>query len=196
MGLWLEEYVEAMDQHQAAMLRRLDEVSLTAEDQRYFGQRERPRYVLVMTEDWCGDSLMNLPIVARIVEAAPQMELRIFVRSRAADLNRYYEERGITNIPAVTFLDEAFGEIGTWVERPQAGHSRVEAWAAARPGVIELYGLYGDPSLTAEERRRLFDERFPEFKTEMEAWYEEGLQQAMVDEIKALLSETGAVHSL
>jgi hypothetical protein len=31
-----------------------------------------------MTEDWCGDALMNLPIVARIVEALPGADLRLF----------------------------------------------------------------------------------------------------------------------
>ena len=92
-GLALEEYVDQMGEQRAAMVRRLDEVSLAADDVRFFEGCKRPRYVVAMTEDWCGDSLMNLPIVARIVEVVPEMEMRVFVRSKAAELSRFYEER-------------------------------------------------------------------------------------------------------
>lgn len=181
----MEEYVAQMNQRQAAMVRRLKEVFLAAADVHFFERCEGPRFVVVMTEDWCGDSLMNLPIVARIVEVVPEAELRIFVRSEAVGLRRYFEGRGIENIPAVTFFDAAFAEIGSWVERSKAAHRRVEAWREAHPEVAELYG---NLALTAEERRRLFEERFAGYITEMEAWYEDGLQQATVDEIRRLLA--------
>ena len=182
-GLTLSEFIAGMDHNQAAMRRRQVEVKLAPDDWRYFNQINRPIHVSVMTEDWCGDSLMNLPILARIVEAAPQMDLRIFVRSEAAELNNHYAELGITQIPIVTFLDLNFNEIGTWVERSQAAHRKLEEWIAAHPEVMEALS---DSELSVEGQHLLFEEQFSDFIVDMEVWYTKELQQATVDEIKAL----------
>ena len=44
------------------------------------------RYLLVLTEDWCGDAVNTLPPVARLAEAVPQLELRILPRDENLDL--------------------------------------------------------------------------------------------------------------
>jgi hypothetical protein len=178
-------YVDRMALNQRAMRRRLAEVRLTARDKQRLARIERPIHVLAMTEEWCADSLMNLPIVACIVAAAPQMDLRIFTRSEAAQLNDFYIQQGNSQIPVITFLDEHFQEIGTWMERPQAAHGKIEAWKAAHP---EGFGSPGNPELSLEERRRLIEGAYGEFMTEMEGWYGDGLGQATVDELIALLT--------
>ena len=182
-GLTLSEFITEMSHNQVAMRRRLTEVKLAPDDRHYFNQISQTIHVSVVTEDWCGDSLMNLPILARIVEAAPQMDLRIFVRSETAELTDHFAELGITQIPIVTFLDLNFKEIGTWVERSQAAHGRLEEWIAGHPDVMEALS---DPGLSMEEQHRLFEEQFSDFMVDMEVWYTEELQQATVDEIKAL----------
>jgi hypothetical protein len=153
-GRELGSYVESMEFNQNAMRRRLVEVRLTNRDQQRLGRLEGPVHVLVMTEDWCSDSLMNLPIVARIVEATPGMDLRIFKRSEAAELNEFYIRQGITRIPVVTFLDGDFQEMGTWMERSQAAHSKIEEWAATHPEGLESPG---NLELSVEERRQLLE---------------------------------------
>lgn len=184
-GLTLDEFVAGMNTHQADMRRRLGEVHLPAADRDHFAGVESPVHVLVMTEDWCGDSLMNVPILARIARAAPGMELRLFVRSQSAELDAHYTARGITHIPVFTFLDSDFNEIGEWVERSQAAHAAVGEWTAAHPEVTELLQ---DTTMSGEERHRLLGEKFGGMLTEMEGWYVDGLQQATVEEIKALLT--------
>ena len=183
-GLTIDEFVAGMNTHQADMRHRLGEVRLPAGDRDHFARIESPIHVLVMTEDWCGDSLMNVPILARIVEAAPGMDLRVFIRSRSPELNDYYTARGITRIPVLTFLDGDFNEIGTWVERSQAAHAAVSEWMDAHPEVTELLQ---NQTMTAEERHRLLGEKFGGILIEMEGWYADSLQKATVDEIKALL---------
>jgi len=36
--------------------------------------------LLVLADDWCGDAVNTLPVIARLVEAAPNLELRIVGR--------------------------------------------------------------------------------------------------------------------
>ena len=183
-GLTLAEFVEGMNTHQAAMQRRLREVMLAEADRADLARLVSPIHALVMTEDWCGDGVMNLPILARLAEAAPGMDLRIFIRPQAPALNDYYVARGITHIPVFTFLNADFNEIGTWVERPQAAHARVQEWLAAHP---EVEAIRNDPALTDETRRARLRPLFDGVLVEMESWYADGLQAATVAELKALL---------
>ncbi len=183
-GLSLEAYVSGMQHHQAATRRRLARATLRPEDRAALGRLTHVRYVLVMTEDWCGDSLMNVPIVAHIAAAVPGLELRVFPRAGSPELDRYYQSRGITHIPVVTFLDPAFRALATWVERPQGAHTRLAAWNAAHP---EVAAVRNNPDLDPDERRRQLREATAGLLDEMEGWYEGGLQQETIDEIKRLL---------
>ncbi len=185
-GLTLAEFVERMTTFQDKMQRRLREVTLTDADCAELARLTRPAHALVLTEDWCPDSLMNLPILARVVEAVPGMDMRIFVRSASPDLEAYYQARDIRCIPVFTFLDAGFDEIGTWLERPQAAHERLHVWKATHP---EFDPTHQDPARSPQERRAKRRALMQSLPLEMEGWYAEGLQAETVKELKALLVE-------
>ena len=157
---------------------------LTPDDHAFFARFTAPLHALVLTEDWCGDSVMNLPILARIVEAAPGMDLNIWMRSQSPQLNEYYQARGITHIPFLTLLDANWSEIGTWVERPQPAHERIREWMAAHP---EIAAIREATDLAPEEKRLRLRQVTAGLLAEMDGWYADGLQQATVNEIKTLL---------
>jgi hypothetical protein len=190
-ALTLEAYVGQMQRYQDATRRRLAQLELPAGARAAFAALPAVRHALVMTEDWCGDSMINVPILAGLVTAAPAMDLRVFPRSRSPELEAYYQSRDITHIPVFTFLDAAFRELATWVERPRLASERLAAWYAARPAVV---AIRGDASLDPETRRERLRPLTGGLLAEMEAWYDhEGLQQATVDELLALLqpADTG-----
>ena len=75
--------------------------------------------VLVITEDWCGDSLYQLPVLARLVEGDPDVELRVFLRDRNPDVMDQFLKRGrYRTIPVFVFFDEAMNELARFIERP------------------------------------------------------------------------------
>jgi hypothetical protein len=183
-GLNIAAFVDAIDSNQAETRRRLREVQLSAQDQAYFAQFVKPIYALALTEGWCGDSLMNLPILAKIAEAAPGLELRIFIRSQEPELTAAYQARNVKNIPVFSFFDAAFNELGTWVERSQAAHERVGEWRLANP---ELEAIRNDASLSDAEKQARLQPILTSLRAQMETWYAEALQNATIAEIKALL---------
>lgn len=78
------------------------------------------RQILVVAEDWCGDSAQTIPYVARLAESAPdRLALRV-VSSTAGrpvmDAHLTPDGRGAT--PTVIVLDEHGRVMGAWVERP------------------------------------------------------------------------------
>jgi hypothetical protein len=182
-GLTFDEYVAGMKMNQANMTRRLASVRLSPEEQDVFGRYDGPRHVLVMTEDWCGDAWMNLPIVARISEALPNADLRVFVRTAVPELNAYYTGRGVTKIPVITFLDQDFRELGTWIERPRTADIRRSEWMVAHPDFVQGR----NPSQLPPEERQQMMRLLIELMTEMESWYDNGIQSDTVAEIRVLL---------
>lgn len=142
--------------------------------------------VAVMTEDWCGDSAVNLPVIARLAHDVPGIELRIFIGSENLDIKAGYESEGLENIPLVSFFDSGFAEIGRWMERPKAATARVEAWTADHPEIAEI-GMLPDP-----ERKEGIRAYYDRLLQEMAGWYRGGLWRETLREIGALLAEAPA----
>jgi len=80
-----------------------------------------PWRILVITEPGCSDSANSVPYIARLVERAPGLELRL-INSTAGkpwmETHRTPDGRAAT--PTVLVLDDAFRIRGCWVEQPRA----------------------------------------------------------------------------
>ncbi len=182
-ALTVEQFLDSMAQHQDAMRRRMATVQLRADEIERLRSLETPRYLAVMTEDWCSDCLMVLPVLVRIAQAAA-VDVRIFVRREWHSLRAYYTGQDIPSIPVATFLDEDFQPLATWIERPRAGHERLAAWKTAHPEV-ELTRKRAD--LSAEEKRERLKDILDQLLVEMEQWYAEELQSETVREVTEVL---------
>jgi hypothetical protein len=76
-------------------------------------------HLLVMNEDWCGDSVNILPYVARLAEASDNLEMRILSRDKNPDLMNAHLTGGKSrSIPIVIIYDSVFRELGWWGPRP------------------------------------------------------------------------------
>ena len=73
-------------------------------------------HILAITEDWCGDAMINNPIIRKIAEAA-NTEIRTVLRDADTDLIDRYLTNGGRAIPIYLLLDEAGEVIGTWGPR-------------------------------------------------------------------------------
>ena len=77
-----------------------------------------PRKMLVLGEDWCGDVVRGLGVLARICEAA-EMEMRIFPRDSHHDImNEFLKEGKWMSIPVAVFYTGDHDYICHWIERP------------------------------------------------------------------------------
>ena len=82
---------------------------------------------LVLAEDWCGDATNTVPVVARLAEAAPGVQLRILPRDLYLPVMDRYLTNGSRSIPIVIGLDAEFRELGHWGPRP----SELQVWVMA-----------------------------------------------------------------
>ncbi len=126
-----------------------------------------PTKMLVLGEDWCGDVVRGLPVLARMAEAAG-WEMRVFPRDQHHDImNEFLKNGEWMSIPTAVFYTSDHRYILHWIERPEVAEKEImeieEAIRAENPDI-------NDQDYGRERRART--------AARAEAW-----QQATVEEI-------------
>jgi hypothetical protein len=73
---------------------------------------------LLITESWCGDAAQNVPILNKMAEASPNVNLRLILRDENLQIMDQYLTNGGRAIPKLIILDGDMKEIATWGPRP------------------------------------------------------------------------------
>src|SRR5512132_2549715 len=116
-GMTWKDYLAQMGDTRARTEENYTKASLTAEEKQFFSALGQVKYILMLAENWCGDVHRNSPMIARIAEAMPGCELRVFLRDQNPDITDCFLNNGYRSIPVVVFFDADWNEIGRWIER-------------------------------------------------------------------------------
>jgi hypothetical protein len=96
-------------------------------------------HLLVLNEDWCGDSVNTLPAIAKLASLVPErIDLRVVGRDANPDLMDSHLTGRSRSIPVVIVLDEQYLERGWWGPRP----SELQAWAVGPGKALEKADRY------------------------------------------------------
>ena len=115
-GLTLPQYLAQMRSNKERFQQRMADAEIIPADREAI--RARKLKVLVITEDWCGDALVGFPALARLVEDAPDVEMRVFLRDANPDVMDQYLKRGLyRTIPVMVVFDEDMNELARYMER-------------------------------------------------------------------------------
>jgi hypothetical protein len=79
--------------------------------------------LLALSEDWCGDCVSCLPVIARLTERSG-IELRVLGRDANPEIMDAHLSSGARSIPVVMILDTELHRHGWWGPRP----SPVQRW--------------------------------------------------------------------
>jgi len=115
-GLTFAQYLAQMRTNKERFEQRMADALITPDDREAI--RGRKLKILVITEDWCGDALVGFPALARLVDGAPDVEMRVFLRDANPDVMDQYLKRGLyRTIPVFVFFDEQMNELARFMER-------------------------------------------------------------------------------
>ena len=131
-----------------------------------------PRRVLVLTEDWCGDAARTVPVLAKALAAAPQVEARYLPSDLHPGAIARYLTHGGRSIPMAVVFAEAGRELGAWGPRP----APLQALFRAR----------------LKELGRPTEESKGAFYAPVMAWYSKDRGRTTVQELLMLLERGGA----
>lgn len=118
-------------------------------------------HLLVLTEDWCGDAVNTVPVIAALADAARNLDARMLERDQNPDLMDAHLTNGSRSIPVVVVLDENYGEVGWWGPRPE---------------VLQTWVMSEGKQLPTDERYR-----------EVRKWYARDRGLTTLEELVSLL---------
>jgi len=81
-------------------------------------------HLLVLSEDWCGDAVNIVPVIAKLAESVSNMDLRILARDENLDIMDTHLTEKSRSIPIVILLNKKYQECGWWGPRP----STLQKW--------------------------------------------------------------------
>lgn len=138
---------------------------LSDKDKEFFQNITKPITFLVVTEGWCGDAAHALPVLNRIAEASPQLEMKLVLRDDNNDLIQQFLTNGGKSIPKLIALDKEQRVIFTWGPRPTEATKMVEDFKTK------------NGTLT------------PEFKEDLQKWYNKDKGQNIVKDLISKLTD-------
>ena len=177
-GMAWKDYLAQMGDTKARTEENYNKASLTAEEKQFFSGLNQVKYVLMLAENWCGDVHRNSPMLARICEAMPGCELRVFFRDQNLDLTDCFLNNGYRSIPVLVFFDKDWNELVRWIERPHAATQR-------------MFGIRAKTTEVAGPEKEKQDAALNEFRAQLLAAYDgapdKSLWRDTVKEVRLLL---------
>jgi hypothetical protein len=89
------------------------------------GALPRPVYVVAIAEPWCGDVRRHVPVLQRLAQAAPMLEVRYITREQHPDVFIRFLTNGGEAIPKFVFLSDRWVECGNWGPMPFADRTLI-----------------------------------------------------------------------
>lgn len=120
---------------------------------------------LVLTESWCGDAAHIMPVINKVAELNDNINYRVVLRDENEALMNEFLTNGGKAIPKLIMIDNGSGEVvGTFGPRPSAATELVNAYKADHGKLT------------------------PEFKEDLQRWYNKDKGQTTIADLLNLLS--------
>ena len=177
-GMTWKDYMAQMGETQKRTEDNYNKAMLSADDKAFFSGVTGVKNVLMTAENWCGDVHRNSPLIAKIVEAIPGAELRVFLRDQNLDIVDCFLNNGYRSIPVVVFFDANWNEIGRWIERSHP--------ATAKAAMIRSKTL----DLAPKDDKAKQDAAMNDFRAQVNAEYaapDNALWKGAIAEVRSLL---------
>ena len=145
-------------------MRRWDKtVKLSEEDIASIKSFDKKATWLVITESWCGDAAHVMPVINKVAELNDKIDYKIVMRDENDALMDAFLTNGGRAIPKLIMIDDTNEVVNTFGPRPSVATKLVNDYKA----------LHG--KLT------------PEFKEDLQRWYNKDKGQSTVSDLLNLL---------
>jgi thiol-disulfide isomerase/thioredoxin len=148
-------------------------IKVSEEDKKQIEAYEKKTTWLVITESWCGDAAHVLPAVNKVAELNDNIEMKVVLRDENLDLMDAFLTNGGRAIPKVIMIDDATGDVlNRFGPRPSEATNLVNRFKAENGGLT------------------------PEFKEDLQYWYNKNKGQNIIKDITKILSEVSPVSAV
>jgi hypothetical protein len=140
-----DKYRAQLSVHQGAFNEHYDRLAFVLDEENGKAPMRNSR-ILILTEEYCIDSVLNVPLIARLVEASPGAHLKIARRDLHLQLAARFPGRGgKSRLPTVIFLSQPGEPTRYWSERAASAHKWMVSFVALDP-MPEIIIEQGQPT--------------------------------------------------
>ena len=119
--------------------------------------------LLVLTESWCGDAAHIIPVINKIAVLNPNIELKLVLRDENEGLMNHFLTNGGKAIPKLIAVNQDKHVEFTYGPRPKEATQLVNSYKTQHGALT------------------------PEFKEDLQHWYNKNKGQAVLEDLEALL---------
>lgn len=132
------EYIASMNVHKENLLKVYNGIQFSNEEIEFLRSLQtKGLKAVILTADWCGDAMVNLPIFMRMADEA-LLETRYLIRDENLELMDQYLTNGTArSIPIIILLDQEGKEAGKWGPRAPQVQSLVDGLRSGMPAKDE-----------------------------------------------------------
>jgi hypothetical protein len=128
------------------------------------GQYDKKVTWLVLTESWCGDAAHIMPVINRVTSLNNLIDFKVVLRDENLELMNSFLTNGNQSIPKMIAIDNETGEVvSTYGPRPS------------------------DATELVNEYKQKHGKLIPEFKEDLQRWYNKDKGQNALDDLIKLL---------
>ncbi|MBC8766451.1 thioredoxin family protein [Arenibacter sp. BSSL-BM3] len=146
-------------------MKRLDKtIKIDADSELKIKEVDQKITWLVLTESWCGDAAQTIPVMNKIASLNKNISLRLVLRDENLELMEQFLSNGAMAIPKLISIDKVTGRIiGEW---------------GSRPSIV---------SKMVQDYKKKHGTLSPEFKQNLQIWYNKDKGQNTVSDLLSLL---------
>lgn len=164
-GMTSEEYINSMEKHQENVQTIFQKFEVPAGDEASLAKlKDEELRVIVLTEDWCGDAMVNVPILLKIAEKSG-IEVRMLLRDQNLELMDQYLTNGTSRaIPIFVFIDKEGNERAVWGPRAEMVQKYVDEQRSKLPDK--------EDESFAEKQSEMYSQMMKRYVTDSTVWDE------------------------
>lgn len=150
----------------ASRMRRLDKTLVIPEpSKQVFRDMKEKQTWLVLIESWCADGVQTIPVLNKIAEASPAIDLKIVLRDDNPEFMDLFLTNGTRSIPRLVIVDNSGNVLNTWGPRSQVATNMVLAYK--------------------KENGKIDDT----FKKSLQVWYNKNKGEAIIDDLVNIVED-------
>ena len=149
-GMTTQEYIEQIKVNKDPFVEIYNGVEIPSGDAQWVSGLSSPINLAVFTADWCGDAMSTTPVILRLADSSPNVNLQVFNRDDDVPLaDTFLPEHRAGTVPVFVVLDGEMNEVACFIETASGLVPQIDAMDEA----IERETQGGDEAAVRQARR-------------------------------------------
>lgn len=151
----------------ASRMRRLDKtLVIPRQAVQIFERMQEKQTWLVLSESWCADAAQTIPVLNKIAQEMPAIDLKILFRDDNLGLMDHFLTKGTRSIPKLVIIDNEGTVLHTWGPRSKVATSLVDAYRSQNSVIDD------------------------DFKKSLQIWYNKDKGEAIIKDVVKLIGSS------